>query len=118
MKKYRANKNHPFLKEGAQVVIDVDTPHVIIESYPGNCVYRLAKGASPEVETEWYDEERWKPEEDEEYWFVDSEGEVFSHNYEEAWITDAAKYKAGNCYRTKEEAQAARERVLKAYKSV
>lgn len=58
----------------------------------------------------------WKPKEDEEYWLVNQRGNVISL----AWIDNLlciTNYKIGNCYRTREEAEANRDKWAKFYAS-
>lgn len=58
----------------------------------------------------------WKPKEDEEYWLVNQCGNVISL----AWIDNLlciTNYKIGNCYRTREEAEANRDKWVEFYAS-
>ena len=54
--------------------------------------------------------EKWKPKICEQYWFIDRDGDVRYHLWTE-WDSDNDKYDFGNCFRTKEEAEAAAEKV-------
>lgn len=59
-------------------------------------------------EKESKEKSRWKPENKQEYWFVNSFGEVKG----DIWCDvdrDKDRYKRGNCYRTKEECEFAAE---------
>ena len=53
---------------------------------------------------------RWKPEEDEDYWFVD-EGYILEANWDNDEF-DQYCYKTGNCYRTEKEARTALARII------
>ncbi len=58
----------------------------------------------------------WKPKENEDYWLVNQCGNVISL----AWIDNLlciTNYKLGNCYRTREEAEANRDKWIKFYTS-
>ena len=56
--------------------------------------------------------ERWKPEEDEMYYFVMSTGKV-KHAYWNVYATiDKERYNYHNCFRTKEQAKAEAEKIL------
>lgn len=58
----------------------------------------------------------WKPKEDEDYWYVDGRGDIWS-TY---WVEHADNmnyYKLGNCYRTEEEAEANRKKWVAFYES-
>ena len=53
---------------------------------------------------------RWKPEEGDIYWFIDSSGQAIkdrwtSHHY------DRERYEIGNCYKTEAEAESAKEKL-------
>lgn len=55
--------------------------------------------------------ERWKPEDNQEYYFVSNMLEVIENNYVEDCEVDRLRYKNGNCFKTQSEAQAAAEKV-------
>lgn len=58
----------------------------------------------------------WKPRMYDVYWVVNPEGNVFCDKYYE-YFMDVNFYKLGNCYRTKEEAEANRDKWIKFYAS-
>lgn len=58
----------------------------------------------------------WKPKEDEEYWLVNQCGNVISLNWIDNFLC-ITNYKIGNCYRTKEEAKANRDKWVAFYAS-
>ena len=53
---------------------------------------------------------RWKPEEDETFWYVVDDGDV-GHSYWADNKTDKYRYKTGNCYRTEKEVKTALARI-------
>lgn len=111
MKKYQATKDHPYLKEG--VVIEEGVSDLFFIHTREDGAFEVV--AHPKQYHDWYEPVRWKPASLENYFFIVSDGTVFR----EVWRTrpiDATRHQIGNCYKTKEEAEAARERVLKAYK--
>ena len=58
---------------------------------------------------------RWKPEEDETFWYVDDDGDVdvdVGHSYRADDETDKYRYKTGNCYRTEKEVETALARII------
>lgn len=60
---------------------------------------------------------RWKPEKEEDYWAVILDDTIIGLDF--TWLgssTDEIRYKLGNCFRTREEAEAAIKRVKKALK--
>jgi hypothetical protein len=54
---------------------------------------------------------RWKPENKQEYWFINSGGEIRCEEWFDINI-DKKRYKSGNCYRTEEECKFAAECML------
>lgn len=103
-KTYIANEIHPYLKTG----VEVNEEGVVID-------WMGMKVAKPINQIDWYDEVRWKPEVEEEYYFVKLKGIAGV----DKWLnktSDNIRYDVGNCYKTLEQAQQARERVLRAYK--
>jgi hypothetical protein len=95
MKTYKANKNHPFLKEG-----------ILVNEYGDTIEYKNINGGIPKYKVDWYDEvepPRWRAERGEEYYFVAIDGEV-THNIDISSWTDGRRYNSGNYWKT--EAQA------------
>jgi hypothetical protein len=113
-KTYIANNNHPFLKEGIQVHNDKNN-WVYWVSVSRNWTGQVYSPYTPEDSPEWYDEEIWKPKNEETYWIIQSTGNVYPNDWTGHYV-DEDYYEIGNCYKTKEEAEEARDRVLKAYK--
>lgn len=103
-KTYIANENHPYLKVG----VKVDEEGVVTD-WVGMTVVK------PVNQQDWYDEVKWKPNEMEKYFRLDSISDIDRAYWTNSFI-DQERYKIGNCYKTREEAEQARERVLKAYK--
>ena len=58
----------------------------------------------------------WKPKDDEEYWLVNQCGNVISLSWIDNFLC-ITNYKIGNCYHTKEEAEANRDKWVEFYKS-
>lgn len=57
---------------------------------------------------EWFEpvDERYKPDEEDTYWFVDSNGYVKNDGYRPRLSAiHEARYKCGNCFRTEEQAE-------------
>lgn len=69
------------------------------------------------MEQQGYVEEapRWEPSKDEKYWYVENDGEV-TQSYWSNDVIDKNRHALGNCFRTREETEAARERVRAALK--
>ena len=49
---------------------------------------------------------RWKPDEDDVYYYVDNDGEIITDKWAEAY-EDIDRYNFGNCFRTEEAAKRA-----------
>ena len=56
--------------------------------------------------------ERWKPEKNETYYFVNSFGEIDQDWASTGFITDIKRYDAYNCFETKEQAEQEAEKIL------
>ena len=61
----------------------------------------------------------WKPEDDETYWYIDENGEAWRNRFDNCeYASDHMNYyKLGNCYRTREEAEANRDKWVAFYAS-
>ena len=61
----------------------------------------------------------WKPNDEERYWYVDEQGRMWSDYFDYHSCTSHCMnyYKLGNCYRTREEAEANRDKWVKFYAS-
>lgn len=109
-KTYIANEKHPWLKAGVEV--ELDNFHWYIKKE--KLQPKIPVCESPVFEPDWYDDVKWKPNKGETYLFIVNDEVMVS-----IWCdvqTDCERYEKGNCYQTKEEAEQALERVLKAYK--
>lgn len=114
---------------------DVLTHFVLSESaiYYDCCIrkrdYRIANKKELKIFSEWlhklgYDFDfkakqvkkwRWKPKEDETYWVVNSKGFAETYTWHDD-IFNKLRFDFGNCFRTKEEAEVASERIRIALK--
>lgn len=95
MKTYKANKNHPYLKEG----LEVNENGSAIES-------DITFSIQPRFKPEWYDEvepPRWRAKEHGVYYYIDY-GNVFYSSEDDAGIDDE-RYNSGNYFQTKEQAE-------------
>ena len=59
----------------------------------------------------------WKPVEGELYFYIDQKGTVYGTSFSETCLYDFNLYKLGNCYCTKEEAEANRDKWIEFYTS-
>lgn len=56
--------------------------------------------------------ERFKPEEDEEYYYVDNDNSICGTNFDNSFVDDKNRYNTYNCFRTQEEAQKEANKIL------
>ena len=56
--------------------------------------------------------ERWKPQEDERYYYVNSWSEIESDNFNKVGYCDSRRYKFFNCFQTYKQAEAEAEKIL------
>lgn len=121
--KYKLLKDLPFAKAGEMVevtsvgyavvdegglrVTEVESKKVELGKYECS----LPKDANV---SEWLEEvdERWKPGMFKTYFYFDSVGDVHVTDWANCSV-DEARYKSGNCFRTREKAQRAAEEVKK-----
>jgi len=54
----------------------------------------------------------WKPEDDEEFWYVTKRGNIFSRSYDPGDPSDIALFLIGNCFKDKKEAEENKEKVF------
>lgn len=56
--------------------------------------------------------ERFKPEEGEVYYYVDTDNRISNTAFDNSFVSDCNKYKAYNCFKTKEEAEKEANKIL------
>ena len=66
-----------------------------------NKIAELEKSEQPTEKAEQQTSRRWKPENEEGYYYLTSNGDIFWDNYS----CDKSRYAIGNCFKTKEEAE-------------
>ncbi len=101
MKKYKLKKDLPYAKAGD--VFEVNRiGNVSVPDDNGFSVY------TPKELPDFFEEVdgRWKPEVDEEYWFLTPSGDVDVYLWRNDKI-DHGFYKFGNCFKTEKQAKAA-----------
>lgn len=110
IKYYRLRKNLPTFKAGDEFSYINGN---LIECKPngttGICLYSAnTLEKFPNILTDWFEEinesTRWKPEVDQEYYCLGSDGSVMN----DEWVglsIDCDRFKIGNCFQTEEEAE-------------
>lgn len=59
-----------------------------------------------------YEYGRWKPEENEKFFYMDESGEIYESNFDSNYIFDNNKIAYYNCFQTREQAEAEAEKIL------
>lgn len=57
--------------------------------------------------------ERWKPDEGKRYHYLDADGDIYSTIFYDDYPRDSVRFDLGNCFRTREEAEAKRAEILR-----
>lgn len=121
--------------------IDFDVPFIVVNG-KNKTKYRIIEktrkpfGTIPQIEYYYNKEEKWeetdlhwlilimfseenkiikptwKPEDDEEFWYVTKRGNIFSRSYDPGDQSDIALFLIGNCFKDKKEAEENKEKVF------
>lgn len=78
------------------------------EDIRGNEVYLFLKEFYKEISLE---RKKWKPENNEDYWYINDVGEICHTSYNQFMIRDNKHVAVGNCFKTEVDAFAARLRI-------
>ena len=78
------------------------------EDIGGNEVYLFLQEFYTEISLE---REKWKPENNEDYWYINDVGEICHTSYNQFMIRDSEHIAVGNCFKTELDAFAARLRI-------
>ena len=118
MKRYRLKKDTPAFKAGTECYIEEAGNMVPCRGISYTIVHKDQLEKNPNILTDWFEEikeqTRWKPEMDEEYYRLGSDGSVMN----DEWVglsIDSDRFDIGNCFQTEEEAEKVVEK-LKAWK--
>ena len=106
MKRYKLLKDTPAFKAGTECYIEQAGNMVPCRGISYTIVHKDQLEKNPNILTDWFEEidesTRWKPEQDQEYYLLDSNGLV----HESVWADDSAdrsRFEIGNCFQTEEE---------------
>ena len=106
MKRYKLLKDTPAFKAGTECYIEEAGNMVPCRGISYTIVHKDQLEKNPNILTDWFEEidesTRWKPEQDQEYYLLDSNGLV----HESVWADDSAdrsRFEIGNCFQTEEE---------------
>ena len=120
MKRYKLKKDAPAFKAGTECYIE-ETGHMVpCRGISYTIVHKDQLKKNPNILTDWFEEikesTRWEPEENQKYYFLNSDGYVYNNIWAGDSI-DRGRFEIGNCFQTKEEAEKAVE-YLKALATV
>ena len=108
MKRYKLLKDTPAFKAGTECYIEEAGNMVPCRGISYTIVYKDQLEKNPNILTDWFEEikesTRWKPEMDNEYYYIGNCGDV----YNDDWIScdvDRNRFEIGNCFQTEEEAK-------------
>lgn len=108
MKRYKLLKDTPAFKAGTECYIEEAGHMVPCRGISYTIVHKDQLEKNPNILTDWFEEinesTRWRPEIDQEYYCLGSDGSVMN----DEWVglsIDCDRFKIGNCFETKEEAE-------------
>ena len=107
MKRYKLKKDTPAFKAGTECYIEEAGNMVPCRGISYTIVHKDQLEKNPNILTDWFEEikpTRWKPEMDEEYYRLGSDGSVMN----DEWVglsIDSDRFDIGNCFQTEEEAE-------------
>ena len=110
MKRYKLKKDAPAFKAGTECYIEEAGNMVPCRGISYTIVHKDQLEKNPNILTDWFEEidesTRWRPDEDQKYYLLDSNGLV----HESIWADDSAdrsRFEIGNCFQTEEEIEQA-----------
>lgn len=111
MKRYKLKKDLPTFKAGEIFYIS-DSGNLLRESDNVAAYSWTTLDKFPNILTDWFEEidesTRWKPEMNQNYYCVVSDGSVVDDDWSD-WRLDDGRFEIGNCFQTEEEAERVKE---------
>ena len=109
MKRYKLKKDTPAFKAGTECYIEEAGNMVPCRGISYTIVHKDQLEKNPNILTEWFEEikepTRWKPEMEQRYYYVCSNGRVSEYVWIGSQRLDYGRFETGNCFETKEEAE-------------
>ena len=109
MKRYKLKKDTPAFKAGTECYIEEAGNMVPCRGISYTIVHKDQLEKNPNILTEWFEEikepTRWKPEMEQRYYYVCSNGRVSEYVWLGSQRLDYGRFETGNCFQTKEEAE-------------
>lgn len=107
MKRYKLKRDLPTFNAG-EIFYLSNSGSLIRESDKVMAYSWITIDKFPNIMTDWFEEikepTRWKPETDQEYYYVGNNARVFNDDWID-WNIDHDRFDIGNCFQTKEEAE-------------
>lgn len=108
MKRYKLKKDTPAFKAGTECYIEEAGNMVPCRGISYTIVHKDQLEKKPNILTDWFEEieeqTRWKPEMDQKYYCLGSDGSVVDDDWCGLSI-DHNRFKIGNCFQTEQEAE-------------
>lgn len=108
MKRYKLKKDTPAFKAGTECYIEEAGNMVPCHGISYTIVHKDQLKKNPNILTDWFEEieeqTRWKPEIDQEYYCLGSDGSVMGDEWVDLSI-DHNRFDIGNCFQTEKEAK-------------
>lgn len=109
MKRYKLKRDIPAFKAGTECYIEEAGNMVPCRGISYTIVHKDQLEKNPNILTDWFEEikepTRWKPETEQKYYYVDSDGSVDSDIWFDYSAIDDDMFDIGNCFQTEEEAE-------------
>lgn len=109
MKRYKLKKDTPAFKAGTECYIEEAGNMVPCRGISYTIVHKDQLEKNPNILTDWFEEikesNRWKPEENQKYYYVSSSSIVLNDVWYDRSVVDNGRFEIGNCFQTKEEAE-------------
>lgn len=112
MKRYKLKNDIPAFKAGTECYIEEAGNMVPCRGISYVIVHKNQLEKNPNILDDWFEEvkesNRWKPDDGQKYYFLDSNGLVYNSIWADDSI-DRSRFEIGNCFQTEEEIERAAE---------
>ena len=109
MKRYKLKKDTPAFKAGTECYIEEAGNMVPCRGISYTIVHKDQLEKNPNILTDWFEEinepTRWKPESNQEYYYLGNDGFVYYDTWANGSPVDNGRLEIGNCFQTEEEAK-------------
>lgn len=109
MKRYKLKKDAPAFKAGTECYIEEAGNMVPCRGISYVIVHKDQLENNPNILDDWFEEinesTRWKPEENQKYYYVSSSSIVLNDVWYDSSVVDNGRFEISNCFKTKEEAE-------------